>query len=77
MLNRYVAMALFIGLTAAAAPAHAQGNTIRQGVLTCQTSASIGLIVGSRQRLRCQFKSDSGRTQNYAVPSTAWVWTWA
>jgi hypothetical protein len=50
-------------LTASAA--FAQGNTIRQGVLTCRTSASVGLIVGSRQRLRCQFKSESGRTQNY------------
>ena len=45
--------------------AHAQGNSNRQGVLTCRTSASIGLIVGSRQRLRCQFKSDKGWTQNY------------
>ncbi len=65
MLGRFVTAALFIGLMAAAAPANAQGNTIRQGVLTCQTSASIGLIVGSRQRLRCQFKSDRGRPQNY------------
>jgi len=46
-------------------PASAQGNTIRQGVLTCRTSASVGLVVGSRQRLACQFKSESGRTQNY------------
>lgn len=43
----------------------AQANTIRQGVLTCRTSASVGLIVGSRQKLRCQFKSESGRIQNY------------
>jgi uncharacterized protein DUF992 len=50
-------------LTASAA--FAQGNTIRQGVLTCRTSASVGLIVGSRQRLRCQFRSETGRTQNY------------
>ena len=34
-------------------------------MLTCRTSASIGLIVGSRQRLRCQFQSSSGRTHNY------------
>lgn len=46
-------------------PASAQGHSIRQGVLTCRTSASVGLIVGSRQRLRCQFRSQSGRTQNY------------
>ncbi len=34
-------------------------------MLTCRAGASIGLIVGSRQRLGCQFKSDRGRTQNY------------
>ncbi len=70
MLNRYVTPAFFISIMFAsimfaAAPAHAQGNSIRHGLLTCRTSASIGLIVGSRQRLRCQFRADNGRTQNY------------
>jgi Protein of unknown function (DUF992) len=65
MLSRLVTAALFISFMLAAAPAGAQGHTIRQGVLTCRTSASIGLIVGSRQRLRCQFRSDRGLTQNY------------
>jgi hypothetical protein len=46
-------------------PAAAQSRTIRQGMLTCRTAPSVGLIVGSRQRLRCQFRSESGRTQNY------------
>jgi hypothetical protein len=46
-------------------PASAQGHTIRQGVLTCRTSASVGLVVGSRQRLACQFRSETGRTQRY------------
>lgn len=46
-------------------PASAQSHSIRQGVLTCRTSASVGLVVGSRQRLRCQFRSESGRIQNY------------
>ncbi len=49
----------------AATPALAQSHSIRQGVLTCRTSASVGLVVGSRQRLRCQFRSESGRIQNY------------
>jgi hypothetical protein len=65
MLNRPLTAALFLSLMFAAAPAQAQGNSIRQGLLTCRTSASIGLIIGSRQRLRCQFKSDKGLTQNY------------
>ena len=51
---------------AATSSASAQGNTVRQGVLTCRTSASVGLVVGSRQRLACQFKSETGRIQNYA-----------
>jgi hypothetical protein len=50
---------------AAASPASAQSNTVRQGVLTCRTSASVGLVIGSRQRLACQFKSETGRTQDY------------
>ncbi|MDO8979140.1 MAG: DUF992 domain-containing protein [Afipia sp.] len=49
----------------ATTPTSAQSHSIRQGVLTCRTSASVGLVVGSRQRLRCQFRSESGRTQNY------------
>lgn len=67
--NRAVVSLLFassaIAVLLAASPAAAQGHTVRQGVLTCRTSASVGLVVGSRQKLRCQFKSESGRTQNY------------
>jgi hypothetical protein len=65
MFSRYVTLALSIGFLFTVATGSAQANTIRQGLLTCQTSASVGLIVGSRQRLRCQFKSDNGFTQNY------------
>ena len=57
--------ALLTGFMLAAVPASAQTHSIRQGVLTCRTSASIGLVVGSRQRLRCQFRSDRGWNQNY------------
>ena len=60
-----VSAALLTAFLLSIAPASAQGNTIRQGVLTCRTSASVGLVVGSRQRLACQFKSESGRTQKY------------
>jgi hypothetical protein len=50
----------------AASPlAHAQSTSVRQGLLTCRTGPSVGLVVGSRQRLACQFRSDSGWTQNY------------
>ena len=56
---------LFIGLMLTATPAYSQGSSIRQGLLTCRTGPSVGLVVGSRQQLRCQFKSDKGWTQNY------------
>lgn len=59
------AVVLCAGLMPAAAqPA---GGT-KVGVLTCRTSASLGLIVASRQRLRCSFSADadSGGRENYA-----------
>ena len=62
---RHVSAALLTAFLLSTAPASAQGNTVRQGVLTCRISASVGLLVGSRQRLRCQFRSESGRTQKY------------
>jgi hypothetical protein len=61
---------LFVGIAlvaALAAPASAQqtGGT-KVGVLTCQTSASIGFIVGSHQKIRCSYAPDSGAPpENY------------
>lgn len=66
--TRAVACLLFASMIVAPATtssASAQGKTIRQGVLTCRTSASVGLVVGSRQRLACQFKPETGKIQNY------------
>jgi hypothetical protein len=53
-------------LCAGLMPASAQrvGGT-KVGVLTCRTSASLGLIVASHQRLSCSFTSNSGRTEYY------------
>ena len=65
MLSRLIKPALLFGLVFAADTAHAQGSSMRTGLLTCRTSASVGLIVGSTQRLSCQFKSDAGWVQNY------------
>jgi hypothetical protein len=43
-----------------------QAGGTKVGVLTCKTSASLGLIVGSHQKLRCSFKPDNGETpKNY------------
>ncbi len=58
-----------LGLALAAAlavPAAAQqsGGT-KIGLLTCKTSASLGLIIGSHQRIRCSFAPDNGPAENY------------
>jgi hypothetical protein len=37
-----------------------QTNSTKVGVLTCRTSASLGLIVGSHQKLSCRFTPDAG-----------------
>jgi hypothetical protein len=43
-----------------------QAGGTKVGVLTCNTSASLGLLVGSHQKLRCSFKPDSGGApENY------------
>ena len=61
----------FFGVAIGAAlttPAVAQqvGGT-KVGVLTCKASASLGLIVGSRQSVRCTFSPDNGGPpENYA-----------
>ena len=65
MIKRYFGSVLLLSVLLGAVSANAQGSTTRAGVLTCRTSASLGLIVGSHQRLRCQFKADAGWTQNY------------
>ncbi|MBN8919963.1 MAG: DUF992 domain-containing protein [Rhizobiales bacterium] len=42
-------------------PATAQQKQFRAGTLTCRLGPSVGLIVGSRQRMRCQFADSSRR----------------
>ncbi len=67
-MRNYCHLLVALALTAAfAAPASGQqsGGT-KVGVLTCQTSASIGFIVGSRTKIRCTFAPDSGAApENY------------
>lgn len=48
------------------APAFAQAQPVRVGGLTCDAAPRVGLIVGSRQNLRCVFRSNATtRTYNY------------
>jgi hypothetical protein len=54
---------LFMGIALSAVlttSAFAQSGGTKVGVLTCQTSASLGLIIGSRQSISCSFAPDGG-----------------
>jgi hypothetical protein len=49
------------------APAFAQAQSpTRVGGLTCDTGPRVGLIVGSRQRMTCVFRSNTGQEYRYA-----------
>ncbi|MGC2124929.1 MAG: DUF992 domain-containing protein [Xanthobacteraceae bacterium] len=66
-MSKYVRCLLGLAVAAAlATPAVAQqsGGT-KVGLLTCKSSASIGLIVGSHQRIRCSFAPDNGPPESY------------
>jgi Protein of unknown function (DUF992) len=46
-------------MAALSRPAFAQAQPVRVGGLTCNTGPRVGLIVGSRQNLRCVFQSSA------------------
>ena len=57
--------AMMLGFCLPVAAQQAGGTKV--GVLTCNTSASLGLVVGSHQKLRCSFKPDAGgQPENYS-----------
>jgi hypothetical protein len=59
---KLLAIALLAGVTS---PATAQSNQTQVGMLTCKTSANVGLIIGSRQKLQCTFTPSSGGAPDY------------
>jgi len=65
MLQRKTILALALVLSACPPLAAQQAGGTKVGVLTCKTSASLGLLVGSHQKLRCSFKPDNGPPENY------------
>ena len=63
---RYLLSLALAAMLATPALAQQSGGT-KIGVLTCRTSASIGFIVGSHQRIGCSFAPDNGGPpDNYA-----------
>ena len=57
-----IAACMFLALTGTAS---AQSSSTRVGGLTCETGARLGLLVGSRQRMQCVFRSNTGQTYHY------------
>jgi hypothetical protein len=57
--SRVALLGLLLALiTVPAMPAYSQGAKV--GVLKCQTSARLGLIFGSHQKMHCRFDPDGG-----------------
>jgi hypothetical protein len=63
-MSRWIIALLALGF-AAALPAPASAQYSQAGTLTCQLRPTIGLIVGSRQRMNCVFSTRSGRRESY------------
>jgi uncharacterized protein DUF992 len=65
MLKNLLSLALCTLALIFATPAPAQTQPVRVGGLTCDTGPRIGLLVGSRQRMACVFRSNTGREYRY------------
>jgi Protein of unknown function (DUF992) len=62
-----VVLGLALGVLLITPLAAQQSGQTKVGGLTCRTSASLGLIIGSHQKLSCRFSPDgSGEPENYA-----------
>jgi hypothetical protein len=61
-----VILSLALGVLLSAPLAAQPTSQTKAGVLTCRTSASLGLIVGSHQKLSCRFAPEGGGpSENY------------
>jgi hypothetical protein len=75
-LTTYIATGLIgigvsLGLAASLAPADAQSAKALVGTLTCRGGPSVGLIVGSQQRMLCTFKPEGHRrSRDYRATMT-------
>lgn len=65
MLRHKIILALTIVLSPCLPLAAQQAGGTKVGMLTCRTSASLGLLVGSHQKLRCSFTPNNGPPENY------------
>ena len=61
---RFLVGFMLAAMLASPAMAQQSGGT-KVGLLTCKSSASLGLIIGSHQKIRCSFTPDNGPPENY------------
>src|SRR4029079_18864800 len=60
-----IGLALLLSFLLMENAVHAQSSTSRAGMLTCRTAPSLGLLIGSTQKLACKYKDNGGWTQDY------------
>ena len=58
-------MAMFVSAVLLMSLSNVSAQELEFGMLTCKASASLGLIVGSHQKLRCSFEPKSGEPVEY------------
>ena len=77
MFKHFVATVLVALAVAAVSPASAQTPpTTSAGTLTCNMAPSIGLLIGSRQRMACRFQPN-GPFPHRKLMSVSWArWVW-
>lgn len=63
------ASVLVLAAAAFSGPAAAQANRVQAGVLDCDVSAGIGLIIGSRKQVTCSFTPSAGGPREVYVGS--------
>jgi len=60
-----IALAALVALGLTAAPALASKDGVKIGVLTCDVSGGVGLIIGSKKSVDCVFEGTVGSRERY------------
>jgi len=66
MLKMSSVFATAVILVTTAMPLSAQTRAVNVGVLNCNSGPSVGLLIGSQQRLSCLFSARSGARETYS-----------
>ena len=64
-MSSVLAAAVILAIIVPAPLSAAAPRAVNVGVLTCNSGPSVGLLIGSQQRLNCLFHARSGARENY------------